>query len=67
MRIAACRENAQYTLSAEVEHHPFVTDEVIETDYDPSRMQDLLFSIPSFSFLRREIEQLVKRFGIPVL
>jgi phenylalanine-4-hydroxylase len=44
-----------------------VTDEVIETDYDPSRMQDLLFIIPSFTVLRREIEQLVKRFNIPVL
>jgi hypothetical protein len=29
-------------------------------------MQDLLFIIPSFAFLRREIEQLVKRFGIEV-
>ena len=56
-----------FSLSNDVEHRPFVTDDVIETDYDPSRMQDLLFIIPSFSFLRREIEQLVKRFGIPVL
>ena len=54
-------------LSNDVEHRPFVTDDVIQTDYDPSRMQDLLFIIPSFAFLRREIEQLVKRFGIPVL
>ena len=43
-----------------------VTDDVIETDYDPSRMQDQLFIIPSFAFLRREIEQLVKRFGLRV-
>jgi phenylalanine-4-hydroxylase len=56
-----------FSLSADVEHRPFITDKVIETDYDPSRMQDLLFIIPSFAFLRREIEQLVKRFGIPVL
>ena len=56
-----------FSLSSDVVHRPFVTDEVIETDYDPSRMQDLLFIIPSFSFLRREIEQLVKRFGIEVL
>jgi phenylalanine-4-hydroxylase len=56
-----------FSLSAEVEHRPFVTDDVIKTDYDPSRMQDLLFIIPSFGCLRREIEQLVKRFGIPVL
>jgi phenylalanine-4-hydroxylase len=56
-----------FSLSNEVNRRPFVTDEVINTDYDPSRMQDLLFVIPSFAFLRREIEQLVKRFSIPVL
>ena len=56
-----------FSLSSDVVHRPFVTDEVIETDYDPSRMQDKLFIIPSFTFLRREIEQLVKRFGIAVL
>jgi phenylalanine-4-hydroxylase len=56
-----------FSLSDQVKHHPFVTDQVIATDYDPSRMQDVLFIIPSFAFLRREIEQLVKRFGIPVL
>jgi phenylalanine-4-hydroxylase len=55
-----------FSLSAAVERRPFVTDEVIHTDYDPSRMQDLLFIIPSFAFLRRELKQLVKRFGIPV-
>jgi phenylalanine-4-hydroxylase len=56
-----------FSLSGDVQRRPFVTDEVIETDYDPSRMQDRLFIIPSFGFLRREIEQLVKRFDIPVL
>jgi len=56
-----------FSLSAQVKHRPFVTDEVIATDYDPSRMQDLLFVIPSFAFLRREVEQLVKRFRIQVL
>jgi phenylalanine-4-hydroxylase len=56
-----------FSLSDKVKHRPFVTDEVIATDYDPSRMQDLLFIIPSFTFLRREVEQLVRRFGIPVL
>ncbi|CAN5242865.1 hypothetical protein BH10PLA2_BH10PLA2_39860 [soil metagenome] len=55
-----------FSLSNDVKHRPFVTDEVIETDYDPSRMQDLLFVIPSFAFLRRELEQLVKRLGIVV-
>jgi phenylalanine-4-hydroxylase len=56
-----------FALSAAVERRPFVTDAVIATDYDPSRMQDVLFVIPSFAFLRREIERLVKRFDIPVL
>ena len=44
----------------------FLTDQVIETDYDPSRMQDLLFVIPSFAFLRQEVERLVTRFGVTV-
>ncbi len=56
-----------FSLSKDVWRRPFVTDTVIETDYDPSRMQDKLFIIPSFQFLRREIEQLVRRMGIPVL
>ncbi len=53
-----------FSLSGSVRRRPFVTDEVIATDYDPSRMQDQLFVIPSFLFLRREIEQLVRRFGL---
>jgi phenylalanine-4-hydroxylase len=53
--------------SKEVSRKPFVTDEVIETDYDPSRMQDHLFIIPSFAWLRKEIEGLVRRMGIAVL
>jgi phenylalanine-4-hydroxylase len=50
--------------SKDVERRPFVTREVIETDYDPSRMQDLLFVLPSLPFLRREVEQLVAGFGV---
>jgi phenylalanine-4-hydroxylase len=53
--------------SPEVTRRPFVTDVVINTDYDPSRMQDHLFIAPSLPFLRRELESLVRRFGIPVL
>jgi phenylalanine-4-hydroxylase len=53
--------------SSKVTRQPFVTDVVINTDYDPSRMQDRLFIAPSFPFLRRELEGLVRRFGIPVL
>ena len=43
---------------------PFVTDEVIRQDYDPSHMQVDFFIAPSFKFLRMELEGLVKRFGI---
>ena len=50
-----------------VTRRPFVTDVVIATDYDPSRMQDNLFIAPSFQFLRRELEGLVRRFGISVV
>ena len=53
-----------FSLSKDVERRPFVTDEVIETDYDASKMQELLFVIPSFKFLRGEVEQLVRRFGV---
>jgi phenylalanine-4-hydroxylase len=53
--------------SPEVTRRPFETDVVINTDYDPSRMQDHLFVAPSLPFLRRELEGLVRRFGIPVL
>lgn len=52
--------------SKDVRRRPFVTDEVIATDYDPSRMQDHLFVIPSFAWLRAEIQGLVRRFAIPV-
>jgi len=53
--------------SDEVKRQPFVTEVVINTDYDPSRMQDNLFIAPSLPFLRRELEGLVRRFGIPVV
>ena len=53
--------------SREVTRRPFVTDVVINQDYDPSRMQDNLFIAPSFAFLRQELEALVRRFNIPVL
>jgi phenylalanine-4-hydroxylase len=53
--------------SKDVTREPFVTDTVIRTDYDPSRMQDHLFIAPSFAFLRAEIVNLINRLGIPVL
>jgi phenylalanine-4-hydroxylase len=53
--------------SPKVTRRPFVTDVVIGTDYDPSRMQDQLFIAPSLSFLRKELEALVRRFEINVI
>jgi phenylalanine-4-hydroxylase len=65
--MSSTREIPYSLFSPEVTRKAFVTDEVIETDYDPSRMQDHLFVIPSFAWLRSEIEGLVRRFRIPVL
>ncbi|WP_439621395.1 phenylalanine 4-monooxygenase [Gemmata sp.] len=53
--------------SKDATRRPFVTDTVIATDYDPSQMQKDFFIAPSLPFLRRELEALVRRFGIPVL
>jgi len=39
----------------------FLTSDVIETDEDPSRMQDQLLIIPSYGWLRSEAERLVPR------
>ncbi len=52
--------------SPDVARRPFETEIVINTDYDPSRMQDRLFVAPSFSFLRRELESLLRRFNLIV-
>ena len=53
--------------SKNVSRRPFVTETVINTDYNPSQMQKDFFIAPSLPFLRRELEALVRRFGIPVL
>jgi phenylalanine-4-hydroxylase len=53
--------------SKDATRRPFVTETVINTDYDPSYMQKDFFIAPSLPFLRRELEALVRRFGIPVL
>lgn len=53
-----------FALSNDVERRRFVTDEVVATDYDPSKMQALLFVIPSFGFLREEVARFVERLGI---
>jgi phenylalanine-4-hydroxylase len=51
-------------LSPDVVRRPFVTGEVVETDYDPSHMQDQLFIIPSFAYLRVELDCLVRKLGL---
>lgn len=53
--------------SPDATRRPFVTETVIATDYDPSQMQKDFFIAPSLPFLRRELESLVRRFGIPVV
>jgi phenylalanine-4-hydroxylase len=52
--------------SREVTRRPFVTDLVVNTDYDPTYMQTNLFVAPSLPFLRQEAETLVRRFGLQV-
>jgi len=52
--------------SREVTRRPFVTDLVVNTDYDPTYMQTNLFIAPSLPFLRQEAEALVRRFGLQV-
>lgn len=53
--------------SKQATRQPFVTETVINTDYDPSRMQKDFFVAPSLPFLRRELEALVRKFAIQVL
>ncbi len=53
-----------FSLSDDVERRRWRTEEVITTDYDPSRMQSVLFVVPSFAFLRFEVEQFVARLGL---
>jgi phenylalanine-4-hydroxylase len=64
--LSSTREIPYSLFSPDVKREPFVTSTVIETDYDPSRMQDHLFIAPSFEFLRRELEALVRRLGISI-
>src|SRR5687768_4925426 len=52
--------------SSDVRRDPFVTEDVISTDYDPSQMQHHLFVAPSLPFLRHELESLIARCGITV-
>lgn len=53
--------------SKDATRRPFVTETVINTDYDPSKMQVDFFIAPNLPFLRQELEALVRRFNIPVV
>lgn len=50
--------------SKDVTRKPFVTDVVVDTDYDPTYMQTTLFVAPSLKFLRAEAVGLVQKLGI---
>lgn len=52
----------EYCFSDNVERRPFSLDEVIATDYDSSRMQDILYVIPSMAALKAAILELMARF-----
>jgi monomeric phenylalanine-4-hydroxylase len=52
----------EHALSAAVDRRPFALDEVIATDYDPTRMQQTLFVLPSLDALRRATERLIERY-----
>jgi monomeric phenylalanine-4-hydroxylase len=49
----------RHAFTSEVEHRPFDMEAVVSTPYNYSDMQPLLFVIPSFSYLRGEVEALI--------
>src|SRR5207245_9324956 len=52
--LSSTNEIPNALFSPDVRRRPFGTAVVINTDYDPSRMQDQLFIASSLPFLRRE-------------
>lgn len=51
----------EYSLSSAVEKHRFVIEEVVDTDYDPTQMQNKLFVLDSIEHLRSEVERYFKK------
>ena len=49
-----------HAFSDDVERRPFDVEEVVDTAYEFSRMQDRLFVVPSFAVLRREVEAFLR-------
>lgn len=63
--LSSCGE-IPFSLSSDVLRRPFETKVVVETDYNPSQMQDKLFIIPSYEFLWKETKEIIRYLGIDV-
>ncbi len=53
----------EHAFSDEVERRKFSLEEVINTPYDYSDMQPLLFVIPSYAYLKQVTKDFIRRFG----
>lgn len=53
----------EHAFSTEVVRKPFDLEEVINTDYDYSDMQPLLFVIPSYAELKEQTRKYIESFG----
>ncbi len=53
----------EHAFSGEVERRKFNLEEVINTTYDYSDMQPLLFVIPSYAYLKEVTREFIGRFG----
>ena len=53
----------EHAFSSEVERRKFDLNEVINTQYDYSEMQPLLFVIPSYAYLKEVTREFISRFG----
>jgi len=53
----------EHAFSSEVERQRFDLETVINSPYDYSDMQPLLFVIPSYSYLKKVTKEFIGRFG----
>lgn len=53
----------EYCFSSKVSRRAFVLEDVIQQEYDSNVMQDVLYVIPSLSFLKQEVQKLITRFN----
>ena len=53
----------KHAFSDEVDRRPFVLEEVIEQEYTYSHMQPILYIVPSYDFLKKEIRGYIESFG----